>query len=145
MGSVSIELLEHTADAGIRVTAADLNELFLSSARALIELIISPSELRTGRTQEIRLAAEEPERLLFLWLNELLFLLDARDFIPVELEGIHVDRLPEGTWRIQGDIGGDTLDRQRHEYRMYVKAVTFHRLRIEKTEHGYVAEFYVDV
>ncbi len=145
MGPGSIEILEHTADVGFRVSASGLEELFRASARALIALIIEPSGLRAERTQNIRLDAGEPERLLFLWLNELLFLLDARDFIPAAIEDFRIDRMGEDSWRLEGCVRGDTLDRARHEYKTYVKAVTFHRLRIEKSGSGYVCEFYVDV
>src|SRR5512135_3294611 len=69
VGPGSIEILEHTADIGFRVTAGELDELFRTSARALIALIIHPSGLRTDRTQNILLDAGEVERLFFLWLN----------------------------------------------------------------------------
>jgi SHS2 domain-containing protein len=40
---------------------------------------------------------------------------------------------------------GETLDRDRHEQRVDVKAVTLHRFQLEKTDDGWIAMVILDI
>src|SRR5206468_10602493 len=68
------ELFEHTADLGLRVEAAMLEELLAEAARGLLAMLVAnPEAVRPLQTRVVKLAAEEPAYLLFDWLNELLY------------------------------------------------------------------------
>ncbi len=134
------ELFEHTADLGLRVRAADLAGVFVEAGRALFAAIVeNPKEIRPQLTEEIRLEAEEPELLLFDWLRELLYLFDARHLVFNGFQ-VTIDKN-----RLTCQVQGEPFDRGRHIPMHEVKAITYHGLRLEREDGGWVAEVIVDI
>jgi SHS2 domain-containing protein len=134
------EFFEHTADLGLRVRAGDLNELFRDAARGLFAMIAEESpgdEPAVGRRFEI--AGRRRDHLLLDWLNELLFVFETerlllRDFeVEVSAQGLVASALARPM-----DL---TRDRMHHE----VKAITYHGLRVEASDRGWLAEVIVDI
>jgi SHS2 domain-containing protein len=73
------ELIEHTADIGIRVKGKDLKELFKNAASAMFDIIAEKKPQATShRLQATRIIvkqrADNLEELFINWLNELLSL-----------------------------------------------------------------------
>src|SRR5213593_2629266 len=65
-------VFEHTADLGLRITAADLDGLFEDAARGLFSLIVENlDDVRADRTVGFRLEERDRRFLLLDWLNEL--------------------------------------------------------------------------
>ena len=134
------ETFEHTADLGLRIRGADLNALFTEAAQALFEAIVEDlATVRPEKCMEFTLAGEELEYLLFDWLKALLFHFDAEHLLFGCFE-VHVtdQGLTARAW-------GEALDRARHSLEHEVKAITYHGLRVEKTEEGWLAEVIVDI
>lgn len=136
------EYLDHTADVGIRVQAADLETLFGDAGIALFGLIVDdPEQIRTVRDCNINVAGtiDEADYLLFDWLNELLRLFEETQLVfgrfDVTLSAAGV-----------AAVGyGEPLDPERHGLGNEVKAVTYHRLRVEQTPGGWEAEVILDI
>src|SRR4051812_1800632 len=81
------ELFEHTADLGLRVRAASLEELLIEAARGLLAMLVAnPEVVRPLQTKSISVAADEPGFLLFDWLNELLFAFESEKLLFVQFE-----------------------------------------------------------
>jgi SHS2 domain-containing protein len=134
------EVFEHTADIGLRVRAAGLNELFADAARGLFELIVENlDEVRPTQAEQIHIENEEPAYLLFDWLNELLFRFDARHFVCSEFK---VSVTPAG---LNAEARGEPLDPARHHLDHEVKAITYHGLKVEQAPDGWLAEVIVDI
>jgi SHS2 domain-containing protein len=132
------EVFEHTADIGIRVLAPDLDTLFREAAEALVALVVEdpPDE---GELRDFALEGQRLDWLLFDWLSEILYVVDAERLVPggfeVELCGTRL----AARARVQPlDPAGGRLA---HE----VKAVTYHGLVVEEHARGWRAEFIVDV
>ncbi len=134
------EKFEHTADLGLRIRAADLDTLFAQAAEALFSTIVE--ELATVQPRQplqVRLTGDDREYLLFDWLKELLFHFDAEHLLCSRFE-VHV-----GTDGLEATAWGEPLDRSRHILEHEVKAITYHGLRVEQTEDGWLAEVIVDI
>jgi SHS2 domain-containing protein len=134
------EVFEHTADLGLRVRAATKEELFAEAGRGLMAMIVANLDAVSpvqSRTLEIR--GGDLSLLLFDWLNELLYAFEADKLLlsrfDVRLEG---DTLRAVCW-------GEEMDPQRHVMEHEVKAITYHQLRVEETEGGWLAEVIVDI
>ena len=132
------ELLEHTADVGIRARGATLEAAFEQATLGLAEVqgALAPGP---GEPVPVQVAAADPGGLLVDWLNEVLWLAESRQ---AALAGVRVERVGDGTAR--GSVvlaaGGDAPDGT------FVKAVTYHRLRVEPDPGGgWLAEVYLDV
>jgi SHS2 domain-containing protein len=134
------ETFDHTADLGLRVRAGDLETLFAEAAAAMFSTIVHDLEtVRPQLCREVRLAPDDREYLLFDWLKSLLFLFDAEHLL---FGRFQVRLSDEG---LVGSAWGEPLDRDRHELEHEVKAITYHALRVEQTESGWLAEVIVDI
>jgi len=134
------EFFEHTADLGLRIRAPDLDTLFADAARALFAAIVEDlGTVQPLQHIEVRLSADDCEYLLFDWLKELLYHWDIKHLVCGRFE-VHVG--PEG---LAGSAWGEHLDPARHRLEHEVKAITYHGLRVEQTEDGWLAEVIVDI
>jgi SHS2 domain-containing protein len=135
------ELLEHTADVGIRARGATLEVAFERATEALAEVLgaLAPEGSEPGEPVAVEVAADDPGGLLVDWLNEVLWLREVRQ---AAVAGVRVERVGDGTaagWvAFSGD--GPAPDGT------FVKAVTYHRLRVEPDPGGgWLIEVYLDV
>ncbi len=134
------DTFEHTADVGLEVWAEDMPGLFKEAARGFISLLADPTGVRKEREVEVTAGAEEADEMLVSWLEEILYIVDVEGLV---LCDVRVDEMNEG--EIKGTVRGEPLDRQRHELRNDIKAVTYHDLRIEETESGLRTRIVFDV
>ena len=70
--------IEHTADLGVEITAADLPALFASAGEALYALIADPATIENREAIKVSATGANPEDLLHAWLCELLALFNVR-------------------------------------------------------------------
>jgi SHS2 domain-containing protein len=134
------EHFEHTADLGLRARAPDLDTLFAEAGRALFAAIVEDlAAVDPRRRVDVRLASDDREYLLFDWLKELLYRFDAEHLLFSRFE-VHV-----GEGGLEGAAWGEPFDPARHALSHEVKAITYHRLRVEQTADGWLAEVIVDI
>jgi SHS2 domain-containing protein len=134
------ETFDHTADLGLRMRGPDLDQLFAEAARALFSTIVEDLNTIEPRQKiDVHLTADECEYLLFDWLKELLFHFDSEHLLFGRFE-VHV-----GSDGLRGTAWGEPLDRSRHALEHEVKAITYHGLRVEQTDDGWLAEVIVDI
>lgn len=134
------ETFEHTADLGLRVRAPDLNALFADAARGLFAMIVPElASVCPNLSLEFTLESTALDLLLFDWLNELLYTYETQHLLLVEFD-VRID----GD-RLTATAHGEALDRSRHELDHEVKAITYHKLRVERQSDGWLAEVIVDI
>ena len=136
----SFRLIEHTADMGIEASGETLEELFAQAARGLMAAIGGDATGEVREDRQVELQGEDGPELFVLWLNEILYLLEIQRFFPVRFR---VERA-EGH-QLRAMVGGEPFDPQRHQIEREVKAVTYHRLSLERGEEGWHARVYVDL
>lgn len=136
------QIIEHTADVGLRVRATTLDALFAEAGEGLFELIV-PNLAEAEPTQriEIELASDSLEDLLCDWLSELLFVFETRRLVLGRFE-VHVD---ERGPALRAAAHGEPMDQSRHLTGYEIKAVTYHQLRLEREDAGWLAEVIVDI
>ncbi|MBI5280472.1 MAG: archease [Candidatus Solibacter usitatus] len=134
------EILAHTADTGFRAHADTLEELFIQAAHALVEVALDPSGAVAFEPREVTATGSDEGELLVNWLNEVLFLLDGRRWVPARFEAVSIE---EGG--VVGRVLGEARDDTRHRPRIVVKAATFHQLRIGEQNGVWEAEVYLDI
>jgi SHS2 domain-containing protein len=134
------ETFEHTADLGLRIRAPDLDTLFAEAGRALFATIVEDlGTVVALRELELHLEEDDRELLLFDWLRTLLYHFDAEHLLLSRFEvRVHEAGLEGRAW-------GEPLDRTRHELGHEVKAITYHGLRVQPEDGGWVAEVIVDI
>jgi SHS2 domain-containing protein len=132
------------ADAAFLAEEADLEELFRTAWRATLELMLpDPSTLRARERRRIALANPAVDLLLFDFLGELIYYKDAEGLLLV-LERLNVREGPGG-YRLEAEAAGEAADPARHALGVDVKAVTLHRLAVERSPRGWQATVVLDI
>jgi len=127
---------EHVGEVQLRIEAASLEELFAEAARALAELIGTPSDEPSGPWREVTVDARDREALLVAWLDELIARteIDGLRYAEVVVEGLTAHEL-------RARIRGVPIA----ESRTAVKAATLHDIRIDSGPGGVSATVVLDV
>jgi SHS2 domain-containing protein len=136
------ELFEHTADIGLRIQAATLEELFCEAAAGLFSLIVeNPDDVRQTEAVEIELPRQGDafDFLLFDWLNDLLYRFDAQRMLFAKFDVRFTDS------SLRATAWGEPLDPARHRLEHEVKAITYHALMVAQETGGWKAEVIVDI
>src|SRR5436309_15903415 len=75
---MAVEVFDHTADIGVRVTAASLEELFAEAGRAVLALVIeNPDAIELRHTVTLEIEGEDLDALFVDLLSELIYRIDA--------------------------------------------------------------------
>jgi SHS2 domain-containing protein len=134
------EILDHTADIGLRARGTTLEELFENAAHGLAAILdratTAPGAEPLGL--EVDLESGDVEGLLVTWLDEILFLLQERDACLAELRVRQV-----GPTKVRGEL---------HVARCAdvpqgteLKATTYHQLAVGDDGEAHWATVYFDV
>ena len=136
------ELLDHTADVGLRARATSLGEAFEQAALGLTALMVDPGAVRPKERIEIHFEAADLDRLLVQWLSRLLA---ERDLSGRVFGRTNVKIDPDEPTHLSAELWGEPLDRSRHETRLEVKGVSYLGLNVERTSDGWTIECVLDV
>ncbi|HIH01969.1 TPA: archease [Thermoplasmata archaeon] len=118
-------LLEHTADALIEAYGDTLAERFANAAYALFDQMTDVTKVAPVGEVRLVLSADTTEQLLVDFLQELLFLHDADNYVfcefDVEIMGGNLDAVAKG----------EAFDQSKHPKRAVVKGITYHNLKLD--------------
>ena len=133
------EILEHTADIGLRARASTREEVFqaLGEGLATLQGAWFPDG---GAERRVQVEAPDPAALLVSWLDELLYIHEAEDAV---FSGLVVDRVDDTSLAARVGLAprGD-----RELEGVGVKAATYHRVRLARDPDGlWAGEIYLDV
>lgn len=134
------EIIDHTADTGIIAYGADLKQVFANAARGMFSVITALDKIEEKEQQNIEVTAPDREALLVAWLNELIYLVDARGMLFHRFE---ITLLTDTRLKAIGFC--EKIDLARHETKIQVKATTYHTLKITQEENGWKARVIFDV
>lgn len=134
------ELIDHTADIGIKVYGRDLMELFRNAAFAMFDIMADLEGLKTSVTVEVRKSAPNREELLVEWLDDLLYNFYIKGLIFNEFEIMELDDK-----HIAGRAFGRHIGENRSRLKTEIKAVTYHELKIEEKDNIWQTQLIFDV
>lgn len=133
--------LRHTADKALCAWGETLPQLFENAAYGTFSLIADISKLKPDISKEVNLSDGEDLSLLLVdWLSELLYIFDSEKILFCRFKVHSLDN--KG---IKSTCEGLKI-RQGLPWRgSYLKAVTYHNLKVERTKKGYRAFIFYDV
>lgn len=132
------QIIEHTADVGIRASGSTLEETFEAATQGLAS-ILGGWRPSSGTTKRIEIEPGDMGAQLVDWLSEVIYLQESLDAV---IAGVHVERVSE-----EGTTGAVVVTPRGDEVLegTAVKAITYHQLRVEPTESGFTVQVFVDV
>ena len=120
------ELIDHTADVGVKAYGKTLSEAFENVAKAMFEIITDNSEIESVGQYDIHLEAQDLEQLLVDWLSEILFLNSAKNLV----FGFFKVEIDEKKNRLSAHVFGEKYSISKHKIGIEIKAVTYHMLEV---------------
>ncbi|MBE0447101.1 MAG: archease [Actinobacteria bacterium] len=124
------EVIEHTADIGLKAYGQTLKETFENAAIGMFSLITDLENVKSTLSEEIYIEAEDRESMLVEWLNELLYRFEVEYKVYKRCEIIDWDE----EYRLRAITYGEPLDLGRHQIKTQIKACTYHMLKIEHSD-----------
>jgi SHS2 domain-containing protein len=134
------EIVEHTADVGLKAFGKTLAEAYENVAKGMFDLITDNSEVESVGQYDIVLEAPDLEQLLVDWLSELLFLNTSKSlvfgFFKIELDGKNK--------KLSAHVFGDKFTPTKYKIGVEIKAVTYHMLKV-KNKKPYEVQVLFDI
>ncbi|MDP3640481.1 MAG: archease [Nanoarchaeota archaeon] len=135
--------LDHTADVLFQAEGKTREELFEQCALAVEDTQVNVRKIKPKKTVKISLENKTLEKLLFDFLDELLFYKDAEQLLFSKFD-LKIQETV-GKFLLSCAASGEKLDVEKHEPKTDVKAITMHLFEIKKTKKGWWAQVLVDV
>ena len=120
------DLLNHTADLGIRVYGDSLSNLFKNAGRVLMHLMINGESDEASTPVAMTVSGEDLGDLMVRWLGELHYLLEGDNLV---VTSVIIDSI-QG-FQLKATLGVVPIDPGVHEILNEIKAVTYHQIEVD--------------
>lgn len=124
------DYFEATADIGLKAYGKDINEAFENAGLAIFNIISDTSDIEAIIEIEFEVASEDEVSLLYDYLEELLFYHETEFMLFSEFH-VKIDE----NLNLKANIKGEPIDWNKHERKTEIKAITFHKMDVKKTDH----------
>jgi len=137
MGNKKFKFLEHTADIKFQAFGRSMEQVFENSALALKETIFE-KQIQEKKEKEIKAKGKDFESLLYNFLEEFLYLLDAEDFLLSKIKEIKID-----DFKLKAIVVGDKASN--YKFTNNVKAITYNDMFVREEKGKWIAQVVLDV
>ena len=134
--------LEHMTDAVIEAYGETLEEAFENAAKAINDTMINLKTVKPDRQIKITAEGQDIYSLFFDWLDKVMLLLVADGIVMSEFSV----KINQNTgYSLEGIAKGEKLDLKRHDYKVEIKAVTYHEMEITQEKGKTTLRFLLDL
>ncbi|MCG6910462.1 MAG: archease [Deltaproteobacteria bacterium] len=134
------DIIDHTADFGIRVFAESEMQLFRDAALAMFELLVAVDHPGKGLEAVVSAEGNDRQELMVNWLRELLYLWNGKEKI---VQSVRVKALSART--IDARVTLEPYDADRHRVLGEIKAVTYHGIDVSPAHGLWEARIIFDI
>ena len=135
---MKFKFLEHTADIKFQAWGKNISELFENSALAAKEAICGKTKIQEKEKIKIAAKGKDYEAMLYRFLEEILYLLDAENFILSKVKEIKISG-----FGLKAVLIGDKT--KNYKFTNSVKAVTYSEMFIKKQKGKWISQVVLDV
>jgi SHS2 domain-containing protein len=139
----SYKFIDHTADVLFQAQGNNLNELFEQCAIALEDTQVDIKLIKPKENIIIEGKNKDIERLLFDFLDDLIFYKDSKLLIFSKFN-ISI-RKENAEYILTCKAHGEKLNHEKHDPKVDVKAITMHLFEVKKIKDGWQAKVLVDI
>lgn len=125
------QFLDHMTDAFIEVYGNTLEEAFEIAGRAVVDTMVSVDKVEAKDEDSIKVEGHDLESLLYNWLDAVMLKLlvdnQALSYFKVSIS-------KNDDYELSATVKGEPLDLEKHHYKVEIKGVTYHMMKIEKND-----------
>lgn len=136
--------LEHTADIKVEAWGKTLEEAFEAAAIAFTDVFIDVNKIDKSIMREIMVEGFDLMSLLFNWIEELIHIFEVEEMVFCEFN-VNIYKNPAGNYQLMAIAFGETYDREKHGYKVHVKAMTYHEMEIIREKKRYIIRYVLDI
>ena len=135
------KFMEHTADVKFQATGKTIAEAFENSALALKDTMTGEKiKVKEVQKEKINAKGKDFESLLYAYLEQILYMLEAGDFLFSKVKNIKINKK---TFRLNAIVLGDKASNYR--FVNPVKAITYNEMFVKKSQTGWKTQVVLDV
>lgn len=134
------EIIDHTADIGLRVFGTDPADLFCNAAHALTDVITEPKKVAATTSLALSVTGRDWPDLMVNWLRELLYLWSGKELL---VASVAIQQI--SPQHIVAVASVEPFGPERHRIRHEIKAVTYHQIDVSEGLTGWEAKIILDV
>jgi SHS2 domain-containing protein len=132
------------ADAAFEAWGDNLEEMIRSAADATMNVMVRDlSAIRLRKHRHMQIKDSQIDMLLFQLLQELIYYKDAEQLL-LRVQGVRLVQ-NESEWIAYAELAGESIDPERHDLVIDIKAVTLRQFDARQTEQGWTACVILDV
>jgi SHS2 domain-containing protein len=135
--------IDHVSDVMVEAFGSSLSQAFEQSARALTNIMCDVSRVDPQKSITIEVSGFDKKSLLYNWLESVLLSLLVDNLALAEFN-IKV-RKSNGVFQLHGVCKGEQFLRDKHNYKVEVKAITYHEMKILRRRDKWTMRFIVDL
>lgn len=120
-------LVEHPSDIGILAYGSNYKETFENAAFGMFSAMAELSDVLPQKSFEVKVKGEDREELLINFLNELIFLMDAKKMLFCDFKIYHLTDK-----ELKAHVSGALIQVGLTELHRPIKAATFNQLEVRE-------------
>lgn len=134
--------LDHMTDAVIEAFGGTLEEAFEYAARGLCDTMVDLKTVEHKMQFTIDCSGHDEYSLLFDWLDKVMLYLVADGIV---LSDFKVRIYRNSVLKLSAVASGEKLDLAKHDYKVEIKAVTYHEMKIAREGPRVTVRFLLDL
>ena len=139
----SYEVIDHTADIGIKARGKSLEEVFKAVAKGMFDLIAKDDNIEPREAKSIEIEIDDLIILFKRWLEELLFIFDTEKLVFSKFQ-IQIDK-KNNFYKLKAVVYGEKYNPEKHGSGVEIKAVTYHMMDIWEEDNYVYARVLFDI
>lgn len=143
MANVDFHYIEHVSDAMAEAHGRTLSEVFANSAKALVNIVCDLSKIDLNKSVIVETEGFDQISLLYNWLEKVLLTLLVDNMALANFE-VTIERSRD-KYKLTSMCRGEGFSEQKHHYKVEVKAITYHEMKIFKRNDMFIVQFLVDL
>lgn len=135
---------EAISDIAFKAWGDNLNDIFKEAAKAVYSLLTNIEELTDDLNYPINIKSDSLEKLLYKFLDEIIYLKDAELFFPKNVDLVIVED-KDGNYILNGTFYGCEFDYKVHQMGNDIKAITYHDFYLKNLNNKWECYVLVDI
>ncbi len=132
------------ADVAFEAWGTSPEEVFMAAADATMNVMVNDlAAIEQALEITVNLEREELDLLLFGFLNEIVFLKDARQLL-LRVRSLSVEKT-SATFKLHATLYGESINSEKHALSVDVKAVTLHQFSVRRNDERWEAFVILDI
>lgn len=139
--TMAYQIIDHTADFGLKVTAPDLPGLFAEAVFALFDVLVEvrvPAD--ATESLMLQISGDDWADLMVNWLREALYQWTGEERVVRRAEILALS-----PYSLKARLFHEPYDPDRHVVLQEIKAVTYHLIRVAPAPSGWEARIIFDI